>query len=222
MSKQSNRRRVLAGTCLVVLALLFVTNPLTEIVLRARASSVSRIAATGFAAPLQMALIIGSIVGITQLLRRNADRAGLIGAALALTGWAVGLRILTLGQLQSMATIGVGGVPPDTLQKMFAAAPIVWVSIVPVGVLFPIGAIILGITLFIVRPINRWIGALLALGGLLFPLGRAVGLEWAITAADLVLGAAFALIGWQILTRRELWSAADAAPASCIGNGLHG
>jgi hypothetical protein len=47
---------------------------------------------------------------------------------------------------------------------------------------------------------------LLALGGILFPIGRAAGQVWAIIACDIILGAAFALIGWQILIRPELWS----------------
>ena len=222
MTKESNRRRLLAGICLVVLALLFATNPVTGVVLRGMSSSVTRIAMTGFIAPVQMALFIGAIVGITQLLRRRADRAGLAGAALALMGWAVGIRILALGQLESLLTLGVAGVPADTLDKMFTAAPIVWLSIVPLGLLFPIGLITLGIALCAAGPVNRWIGALLALGGILFPVGRAIRLEWALTACDLVLGASFALIGWQILTRRELWGSADAAPTSCIGDGVHG
>lgn len=221
MTKESNRRRVLAGTCLVVLALLFATNPLAGIVLRGMSPTVTSIAMTGFIAPVQMALFIGAIVGITQLLRRRADRAGLAGAALALTGWAVGIRILALGQLESLLAIGVAGVPADTLQKLFEAAPLVWVSIVPLGLFFPIGIVTLGITLFAAAPVNRWIGALLALGGILFPVGRAIRIAWALTACDLVLGAAFALIGWQILSRRELWDATDAAPASCIGDAVH-
>ena len=221
MSKESNRRRVLAGTCLVVLAVLFATNPLTRVVMRGVSTSVGSIALTGFAAPVQMALFIGSIGGITQLLRRRADRAGLIGAAMALMGWAVGIRIMALGQLESLLAIGVTGVPADTLEKMFAAAPLVWASIVPVGLIFPLGLITLGITLFVTRPVSRWIGALLIAGGILFPLGRAVRLEWAIAACDLVLGLTFALIGWQILARKELWDAAEAAPTSCIGDRLH-
>jgi hypothetical protein len=54
--------------------------------------------------------------------------------------------------------------------------------------------------------LNCWLGLLLALGGVLFPLGRALGIELAIVACDIVLAAAFAAIGWQILTRPEVWA----------------
>jgi len=204
----TNRRRILSGVCLALLAIFFLTNPLTGVVMRGTAKTTTAIALSGFTAPVQMALFIGAVLGITQLLRKRADRTGLTGAAFALMGWAVGIRILALGQLESLLAIGVTGVPADTLDKMFTAAPIVWLSIVPSGLMFPIGLIILGIALVVARPISRWIGALLIVGGILFPIGRAVRVIWAISACDVVLGVTFALIAWQILTRRELWSEA--------------
>jgi protein-S-isoprenylcysteine O-methyltransferase Ste14 len=86
------------------------------------------------------------------------------------------------------------------------------VSIIPAGLLFPIGTIILGITMFVARPIHRGIGALLSIGGVLFPIGRTAGHEWAVVSCDLVLAATFALIGWQILTRPEVWGAEVTVP----------
>ena len=206
---QSNRRRVVSGVCLVLLGLFFLTNPLTMLVVRGVKASPGAIALTGFFAPLQMLLFIGGIFGITQLLRHRADRAGLTGAALTLMGWTAGARILAIGQLEALLKSGVTGLPENTLQTMFEAAPLVWASIVPVGILFPLGMTILGITLTVARPIDRRIGVLLTVGAILFPLGRAVRLAWAVTACDLVLGATFALIGYLILTRRQLWPAAE-------------
>ncbi|HYI12111.1 MAG TPA: hypothetical protein VEK57_23865 [Thermoanaerobaculia bacterium] len=203
---EENRRRILAGVCLAGLALFLLTNPFTQLMARgARAASVTAIALAGFVTPIQMALMIGSVFGIVQLLRKRADRAGLIGGTLALMGWTAGTRINVVNQLDALLQTGVSGLPGNALEKMFEAAPIVWVSIVPVGLMFPIGLITLGVTLFVAHPVSRWIGALLAVGGVLFPVGRAVGIEWAWSACDLVLGATFALIGWQILTRPELW-----------------
>jgi hypothetical protein len=75
----------------------------------------------------------------------------------------------------------------------------------PVGLFFPAGLITLGIALFYWRPVNRWLGLLLALGGVLFPIGRAAGVAPAVVACDIVLATAFASIGWQILSRPEVW-----------------
>lgn len=206
-SNSSNRRRLLAAFSLVTLGILFMTNPVTHLVYRGLKETVVTIALRGFVAPIHMALLVGSVLGITQLLRGKADRTGLVGGVLVVIGWAVGIRILALGQLESLLESGVTKVPADALSKMFEAAPIVWVSIVPMGLLFPIGLIILGLTIVFATPIPRAIGALLAIGGALFPIGRIAAIPWALVACDVVLGAALALIGWQILKRAELWDA---------------
>ena len=206
VSKETNRRRTLCAVSLIVLGIIFITDPLTHILLRGRSATPPAIALRGFAAPVHLALFVASVAGITQLLRRRADLAGLIGGSLVVMGWAVGIRILALGQVESLLESGITGLPADTLRKMFEAAPIVWASIVPVGLLFPIGLIILGVTIAVANPIPRAIGVLLAVGGALFPVGRIGRLSWAVVSCDLILGAAFALIGWQILTRVELWT----------------
>ena len=206
------RRRLISAFCCLALGLFFLTDPLTRLSVRGDGpASTGQIALMGFAAPLHVALMIGAVLGITQLLRRRADRAGLIGATLTLIGWVIGSRIMVIGQLQALLASGVPGVPPDSLQKMFQHAPLVFVSIIPVGLLFPIGLIVLGITMFVSRPIPRVAGGLLAIGGVLFPIGRAIGHEWAVVSCDLVLAATFALIGWQILTRPEVWGAEGSA-----------
>jgi hypothetical protein len=87
---------------------------------------------------------------------------------------------------------------------MFEAAPIVLLSIVHIGILFPIGLITIGIAITASGAIPRWIGMSMIIGAALFPIGRIGGLAWAIVASDVILGATFALIAWQILTRREV------------------
>jgi hypothetical protein len=199
--------RRLAGSCLMALALLFLSNPISGALgsLTPRTAHTA-IALIGFVAPPSMLLIVGSLFAIMRLLRRSAGRAALIGGAITLMGWAAGVRILALGQLSAMLAGGVEGVPADALHRIYAAAPLVFISLIPVGLLFPIGLITLGLTLAAARPIHRGIGILLALGGVLFPLGRAVHLPWAFLTCDLILGAAFALIGWQVLAHAERWS----------------
>lgn len=193
------RRTKISGYCLVLLSLLLLTNPITRVVYRGDGASLNHIAATGFVAPLTMALTIGAVYAITQLLRKKADRAGLIGAALTLMGATVGSRIMVLAQLEGLLKIGGTGVPGDALEKMFNAAPIVWVSIVPVGILYPLGLMTLGTALFFARTVPRWVSLLLVLGGVLFPVGRAVGVEWAVGLSDLALGVGFGAIGVSVL-----------------------
>lgn len=205
-------RRHLASCSLFALAFLFVTNPLTHILggLNPHTSHAA-IAWSGFLAPVHMALMIGAVLAITQILRGSADRRGLIGGALTLMGWTAGVRILALAQAGRVLQGGVEGVPADALSRIYASAPIVFISLIPIGLMFPAGLITLGLTLFAKHPIHRGIGALLALGGLFFPIGRAIGQPWAWLACDLSLAAAFALIGAQLLTRPALWRGETAA-----------
>jgi hypothetical protein len=205
-SPDIQRRRKLCGLALALYALLVITNPITRVMIRRQASP-ELIAVNGFLAPLHMLALVASVFAITQLLRRRADRIGLAGGALTIMGWAVGIRIICLGQLESLLATGISGVPPDAIRRMFEAAPIVFVSIVPFGIMFPIGLITLGSTVVAVRPVSRWVGALMIVGGVLFPVGRIGGFLWAIVASDLLLGTAFALLAWQVLSRPELWDA---------------
>ena len=196
--------------CFAILGLLFLTNPLTQLIARAGSTSPEAIAIGGFLTPISMVLLAGVVLGIVELLR---NRAAWIGAALTIAGWTAGCRIMTLLQLESVLKMGVPGVPSDALDKILMAAPIVWVSIVPVGLMFPLGLITLGLTLFIVAPVNRWIGALLAAAGVLFPLGRAVGLGWAFWACDLALGVTFLMLAWRDLRHARPSGAAVSVPA---------
>ncbi|HJQ36271.1 MAG TPA: hypothetical protein VKB93_03945 [Thermoanaerobaculia bacterium] len=196
-------RRQLSGFALALLAVLVLTNPITRVMIRQQHTP-SLIAVNGFLAPLEMLCVVAGVLAVSQILRSRADKAGLIGAALTIMGWAAGIRIIGLGQLESLLASGVTGVPPDTLTRMFQAAPIVWISIVPFGLMYPIGLITLGATIVFARPVPRWIGALMIAGGALFPVGRIGAIFWAIAASDLLLGATFALLAWQILTRPEL------------------
>jgi hypothetical protein len=196
--------------CFAILGLLLLTNPLTRLIARGGGATPEAIALTGFIAPLTMVLLVGVVFGIVAMVR---TRAALAGAILAIAGWTAGCRIMALGQLDALLKTGVTGVPADTLDRMFQAAPIVWLSIVPMGLLYPVGLITLGVTLLVSARERRWLGALLVLGGVLFPLGRAVQLEWAISSCDLVLGATFLLLAWRDLRHVRPSDSAVSVPA---------
>lgn len=191
-SKNTNRRRSLSGASLLLYGGFFATDVFMP-VLRRGAADLATNVAIGLAAPVHLALLAAGLFGITQILRRSADVAALTCAALTLMGWAAGIRITALGQIEHVQTIEA---PAILLKTM----------IMP-GILFPLGLVATGITLMIARPIPRWIGALLAIGGVLFPIGRIGHFGWTFLSCDVILAAAFAAIGWQILTREEVWDA---------------
>ncbi|HEY1404022.1 MAG TPA: hypothetical protein VGB05_07855 [Pyrinomonadaceae bacterium] len=207
MSQSSNRRRVIAGVSLVALSVAFLSNRMIGLMTAPASPSQTSLAIVGFLAVANAVLMTGAMLGLSQLLRASADAVGLLGAASTLVGWAASTRISAVIQLDALMRAGVEGVPPSAIESAFKSSPVVWVSMFPVGLFFPLGLITLGIALFWWRPVNRWFGLLLALGGVLFPLGRAVGIEFAVIASDIVLAASFAAMGWQILTRPEVWEA---------------
>ncbi|HEX9982656.1 MAG TPA: hypothetical protein VGF69_05305 [Thermoanaerobaculia bacterium] len=207
----TNRRRTLAAVCCFGLATSFLLNIFFGLMTRPRPLSAGTIAAVGFLAVLNVGFMIGAVCGIVHLLREKADRLGLSGAALTLLGWVASARIMVLIQLQSLLGKGVPDVPENSIGKILESAPMVFVSIVPVGILFPLGLVILGLGIWKAGPAGRWAGLLLAMGGVLFPAGRAVGIAPAIFAADVVLATSFALLGWQMLRR---WTASGEPSAS--------
>lgn len=205
ISQSNNRRRVIAGVSMLGLSVGFLSNTVTGLMTRPVSPSQTIIALAGLLAVVNAVVMTASILGLSQLLRSSADRVGLLGATFALVGWAASMRILTVIQLDAVLRAGVEGVPANALGSVFNSAPALFVSIFPIGLFFPLGLVTLGVALFWWRPVNRWSGLLLALGGLLFPMGRAAGIEFALIACDLTLAAAFVSLGWQTLTRPEVW-----------------
>ncbi|HYC92311.1 MAG TPA: hypothetical protein VEO54_24090 [Thermoanaerobaculia bacterium] len=190
---ETNRRRLLAGTCAAVMS----ATLLYAVAGRAATSSSTPahadIAVTGFLAVLHVGLTAGAVFGITQLVRRHADRLGLTGAALTLLGATVGARIMVLVQLRALSE-------HDPI-ALLRTVPMVWVSVIPIGLMYPIGLIVLGIALF--RSRYRTIGVLLAIGGFFFPLGRAIGIVPALYLSDGLLAIAYAWLAKEMLTAWE-------------------
>ena len=208
MNASTNRRRILAASCLLGLSVYNVLITIERFV--AGPPTHGAIAMVGFLAVLHAGLIAGAVFGIAHLVRHQADRLGLTGAALAILGATVAARIMAMVQIGVLQNAADPGAVIGTVHQ---SAPIVWVSLVPIGLMFPIGLMTLGAAIFIARPVYRWIGALLAAGGFLFPLGRAVNITPALPASDVALALAFGLLGRAVLTRPELWEGSDAAPA---------
>jgi hypothetical protein len=209
MTIETNRRRMLSGLSFILFALILLGSAIAHLAGYQPGHTPARIALTGFLAPVNVLLLVGGLTGVTQMLRGHVDRTGLLGAALSIFGWTIGSRILAVRQLQLLAALEVPGVPADVIQKLFEFAPIVFASIIPVGLIYPVGMTILGATLFVTRPVPRWIGACWIAGAILFPIGRAIGINWAFHGSDVLLGVAFLALGWLILRRPELWEPSE-------------
>ena len=212
---ESNRRRILAASSAAVLSALLLMNIVIGLSVGTKPLPAGMIALLGFAALLHVGAMAGAVFGITHLVRHKADRLGLFGAALTILGAAVAARIGVLIQLKHLDD-ATPAVTLEALSPLLQSAPIVWVSIIPVGLTYPIGLITLATALFIARPVSRWIAVALGVGGVLFPVGRAIGVIPAVYASDVLMALAFSALAWQILTRRASWDDAPVAASPSV------
>jgi hypothetical protein len=69
------------------------------------------------------------------------------------------------------------------------------------GLFFPLGLLLLAFGLWQSRLAAGWAAAMLALGAILFPIGHAARVSWALVVGDLVLLVAFAFLAQQVMRR---------------------
>lgn len=210
-TNQSNDVRRLAGFCALAMALIFLSNPFTRLLVPGGDTLPVSMAAVGFMAVLNLGLMVGALLGVTQLLRPFADRTGITGGALAMIGWTASARIMLLAQVDFVLRGEGSAATNAAITSVFETSPLVFISLIAIGLCFPIGLMILGVALFRAPQVTRWTGALVFTGGVLFPIGRAAGIGAAVLATDVVLMAAFACVGWELLRPSPL---AGALPQS--------
>jgi hypothetical protein len=80
------------------------------------------------------------------------------------------------------------------IEQLQASIPLRLTTMVP-GILFPLGLLLLALGLYRARLLGPAGSLILAAGAILFPLGHAVGITSALIGGDVVLVAAFVLLG---------------------------
>lgn len=71
------------------------------------------------------------------------------------------------------------------------------------GICFPIGLLLLSFALWRSRLAPAWVSGTLALGAVLFPIGHAVRVSWALVGGDVVLAVAFAALAVYVMRGAE-------------------
>ena len=67
------------------------------------------------------------------------------------------------------------------------------------GICFPIGLLLLSLGIWRSRLAPAWVAGTLALGAVLFPIGHAVRVSWALVGGDVVLAVAFAALAIYVM-----------------------
>jgi hypothetical protein len=158
--------------------------------------------ASFFMLKLSMALFAGAALALFGLTRGRADGAGLLGGALALVGCLAGSGIITAGAiLQSFDAAALGEAAEQTfIASMERGGVWGFIFLYPLpGLAFPAGFLVFAHALWRARAASAAAALLVALGALLFPVGRIGGIEPAILSSSLALTLGLSLTALRAL-----------------------
>jgi hypothetical protein len=204
-TNESELQRVVSGACLIVAPLLMLTGNLLRFALDSAYlwhPTLNIIA---------MGLYVPAILGLKHLLRFRAPRIAVYVCNLAMILAVIGLSVLW-GRLISRAAL------PDE-----AAALVIQKALFGTLVLFPMIALlywlfraVIGFGLWRAKIVPAWVGLLMALGSLMFPIAN-IGFDHipaVIHLTDLSLLIADGWIGWKILAQKSFWEQDAGLPES--------
>jgi hypothetical protein len=145
---------------------------------------------------LSFLCFVPALAGLAIAVQQRAPLLGLIGGIVVLIGTMAGagmqacFRTFILlqhgGQDSAVAFLRTQSVMPITTQMP--------------GLGFPVGLLILAAGIWRSRIAPAWVAGVLALGAVLFPIGHAIRVSWALIGGDLVLLVAFGAIAQRILS----------------------
>lgn len=141
-------------------------------------------------------LFVPAIFGLTYLAAGQGSRLALVGGASAFFGCMAGASMQVLFRVWAVLN-ELGS--PQTVELLRASRKLI-ASTQMIGIFFPIGLLILAASLYR-RHITSPIAPLsLAIGAILFPMGRIAGLLVGLVGGDLFLLIAFGMIGSRLLS----------------------
>ncbi|HEX8560670.1 MAG TPA: hypothetical protein VF668_21430 [Pyrinomonadaceae bacterium] len=171
---------------------------------------------------LAFALFVGAALALVRLSGERAERAALLGGALAVVGCLAGVGIVTAGAvLDSLETAGLDEHATRAVEAAFARDGVGgYILLYPLpGLAFPLGFLVLAYALRRARAATTAAAALIAAGALLFPVGRIGGFGWAVIGSGLAMTLGLGHVALGVLRagaagRRRLPEPAEAHAAS--------
>ena len=151
---------------------------------------------------LSFAFFVGAALGMVGLTRGRADGAGLLGGALAVVGCLAGSGILTASAIyQSFDAAALGEAAERAAAAAFVRDAVQrYIFHFPLpGLAFPAGFLVLAYGLLRARAVAPVAALLLALGALLFPVGRIGHIEAAVMGSGLALTLGMSLTALRLL-----------------------
>ena len=151
---------------------------------------------------LSFALFVGAALGVVGLTRGRADGAGLLGGALAVVGCLAGAGIVTANAvLGAVEAAGLDEAATRAVEaSMMRSGVGGYVLLYPLpGLAFPAGFLVLAYALRRSRAASTTAALLVALGALLFPVGRIGRVEAAVLGSGLALTLGMSLTALRLL-----------------------
>jgi hypothetical protein len=145
---------------------------------------------------LAFVFFVPAILGLTYLAASYGSRLALVGGASAYFGTMAGASMQVLFRVWAVLEEQNSPQTVELLQKTLKLIATTQM----IGIFFPIGLLILAVCLYRNRVVSPIIVLSLAAGAILFPVGRIGGFWWAFIGSDLLLIAAFGLIGRRLLS----------------------
>ncbi len=144
---------------------------------------------------LAWVLFVPAIFGLTYLLASRGSKLAVVGGASAFLGCMAGPGLMALFRVYAVLDEVGSSQTVDLLRSVRKLTA----STQMIGIFFPVGLLILAACLYRRRIVNPLVPLSLAIGAILFPVGRITGFIAAIISSDLLLTAAFVLIGIRLL-----------------------
>lgn len=151
---------------------------------------------------LAFALFVGAALGLVGLTRGRADGAGLVGGALAVVGCLAGSGIVTANAvLGPVEAAGLDEAATRAVEAAMMKSNVgAYILLFPLpGLAFPAGFLVLAYALLRSRAASAAAAVLVALGALLFPVGRIGGVEAAVIGSGLALTLGMSLAALRLL-----------------------
>jgi hypothetical protein len=195
MKAENELQRTVSGVCLILAPLFIMVGE----ILRFRGEGI--FIWSGISTLVGIALSMQVILGLRHLLRLRAPIIAIYicGLALMLTlpgAMIVASRLVRWAMLPDMAT--VTAIERAIFEKLFI------VIFLP-GLFYPICRLVVSLGLWRAKVVPIWISLLMALGYLLFPVGRIGLIQPIIHLSDVLVLLTEGWLGWKVLTQKSFW-----------------
>ncbi len=148
---------------------------------------------------LSFVCFVPALVGLVIALGRSRPLLAAIGGVIVLIGTMAGAGM----QAYFRTTIVLQNGGQDAALAFLRTQAVLPLTTQAPGIGFPIGLLTLAFGLWRSRLAPTWVPITLALGAVLFPIGHAVQVSWALVAGDVVLAVAFVALARHVLRPAE-------------------